>query len=150
MANEVNNGTFVRIFLGATGGKPVMYAQSDDIDNKSTEEEVTSKDNGLDYESIIVKRQSTLKGSANLALLTTSTTRTTYTQMRAWWKSGELVPFTYGLMADENDTTFVTGSAKVAGSCRITSVSISAGDKKKGTFSWDASIQGTQTDSTVV
>jgi len=146
----MDNGSFVRVFFGATGRKPVLFAQSDSIDNKSTEDEVTSKDNGLDYESIITKRQSTIKGSANLALLSSSTTRTTYAQVRAWWKSGEEVPFTYGLMADENATTFITGSAKVAGNCRITSVSITADDKKKGTFSWDAAIQGEQIDSTVV
>lgn len=144
-----NNGSFIRIFFG-TVGKPMMMAQSDEISYKSTEEEASSKDSGLDYESIIVKRMMDLKGSCDLTLLTSSTTKTTQDQADDWVRSGELVPFFYGLIANPDDTTLITGSKKVTGSCRFTEVSIKADDKKKATFSWAAKVQGVTVKSTVV
>ena len=144
-----NNGSFIRIFFGQTG-KPMMMAQSDEIAYKSTEEEASSKDSGLDYESIITKRMMDLKGSCDLTLMTASTTKTTQDQADDWVRSGELVPFFYGLIATQDDTTLITGSKKVAGFCRFTEVSIKADDKKKATFSWAAKVQGITTKSTVV
>jgi hypothetical protein len=149
MANEINIGSFIRIFFGTTG-KPMMMAQSDEISNKSTEEETSSKDSGLDYESIIVKRMTDLKGSADLVLLTSGTTKTTYDQVDDWQRSGELVPFFYGLIADKDATTLITGSKKFAGNVRFTDVSIKADDKKKATFSWSAKTQGAVVKTTVV
>ena len=136
-----DNGSFIRIFFGTTG-KPMMMAQSDEISNKSTEEETSSKDSGLDYESIITKRMTDLKGSCDLVLLTTTTTKTTYEQMSDWVRSGELVPFFYGLIASENATTLVPGTKKYAGFCRFLEDSIKADDKKKASFSWAAKVQG--------
>lgn len=136
-----DNGSNIRIFFGSIG-KPMMMAQSDEISNKSTEEESSSKDSGLDYESIVTKRMTDLKGSCDLVLLSTNTTKTTYDQMDDWQRSGELVPFFYGLIADENSTTLLPGSKKYAGNCRFLEGSIKADDKKKATFSWAAKAQG--------
>ena len=144
-----DNGSFIRIFFGPIG-KPMMMAQSDEISNKSTEEESSSKDSGLDYESIITKRMTDLKGSCDLVFLSANTTKTTYTQMDDWQRSGELVPFFYGLIADKDSTSLVPGTNKFAGNCRFTEGSIKADDKKKATFSWAAKAQGTVAKTLVV
>ena len=144
-----DNGSFIRTIYG-TVGKPMLLAQSDEISNKNTEEESSSKDSGLDYESIITKRMTEIKGSCDMVFLYTGSTKTSYNMMDDWRQSGELVPYTWGLVTDSNATTFTPGTYKYAGFVRFMDDSLKADDKKKATFSYNAKAQGTRTKTLVV
>ena len=132
-----DNGSFIRTIYG-TVGKPMLLAQSDEISNKNTEEESSSKDSGLDYESIITKRMIEIKGSCDMVFLYAGTTKTSYNMMDDWRQSGELVPYMWGLVTDSNATTFTPGTYKYGGFVRFMDDSLKADDKKKATFSYSA------------
>lgn len=147
---SADNGSFIRTLYGGTGGKPMLMAQSDEISNKNTEEESSSKDSGLDYESIITKRMTEIKGSCDYVALYTGTTKTSYNQMDDWRQSGELVPYIWGTVTDKDAVTFIPGTYKYSGFVRFMDDSLKAEDKKKATFSYSAKCQGARVKTLVV
>jgi hypothetical protein len=145
-AQNIVQGTFFRTFFGGTGstavGKPLLYSTSDEYSKKLTDKDTSNKDSGLYSNSVAVKKELTLKGSAELSLLDTSTTRTTANALDDYYEAAVSVPFYYGLMLNESSVGFVVGSYVTKGDLLFTSVNLKAQDKDNGMIDWEAKSQG--------
>lgn len=147
---QPQNGTFMRWFLGDTGGKPVANATSDGLSSTSDVTEYSNKDSGLGTYSFVSKQNQEISIEADMAWIDTSTTKTTWKACYDMWLAHLPITINGGVIATEDSTTFIVGSTKFTGTAIITSIDQTAPHADKSTFSMTLAVQGLLTASTVV